>query len=252
MLTVGSLFSGIGGFDLGLERAGFEIKWQVEIDKYCRKVLTKHWPTVSKYKDIRDCGAHNLEPVDLICGGFPCQPFSNAGKRKGKEDDRYLWKPKVTTQGRLLFQLAPSTPRTGGTGSGFWPTVTAAAEAPNLSSNKKNGPKSLLEVARKMVPTPSSMPRGAHKGREVIGSSTVSNTTGTRWGMTLETCAKMFPTPTANEDACGKSGSKMQVMLGNHPSVKGDGSNGALNPQWVEWLMGYPEGWTDLKDLETP
>ena len=90
-LTVGSLFAGIGGFDLGLERAGFEIKWQVEIDEWCRQVLTKHWPTVPKYEDIKECGAHNLAPVDLICGGFPCQPFSVAGKRRGAEDDRHLW-----------------------------------------------------------------------------------------------------------------------------------------------------------------
>jgi DNA (cytosine-5)-methyltransferase 1 len=90
-LTVGSLFAGIGGFDLGLERAGFKIKWQVEIDQWCRDILTKHWPTIPKYADIRECGKNNLSPVDLICGGDPCQPHSLTGNRKGKEDDRYLW-----------------------------------------------------------------------------------------------------------------------------------------------------------------
>lgn len=88
---VGSLFAGIGGFDLGLQWAGMEIVWQVEINEYCRRVLAKHWPTVRRYEDIKQCGAHNLEPVDLICGGFPCQPFSTAGKRRGIEDDRHLW-----------------------------------------------------------------------------------------------------------------------------------------------------------------
>lgn len=89
-MNFGSLFAGIGGFDLGFERAGMTCKWQVEIDEYCRKVLTKHWPDVPKYRDIREC-RDNLEPVDLICGGFPCQPFSVAGKQKGKDDNRYLW-----------------------------------------------------------------------------------------------------------------------------------------------------------------
>ena len=91
IITVGSLFAGIGGLELGLERAGMETKWQVEIDPFCQKVLAKHWPEVTKYEDIREVGEHNLEPVDLICGGFPCQPHSLAGKRNASEDERDLW-----------------------------------------------------------------------------------------------------------------------------------------------------------------
>ncbi len=89
--TVGSLFSGIGGLDLGLERAGFEVKWQVEIDAWCRKVLDKHWPGVKKYGDIREVKADELEPVTFLAGGFPCQPVSSAGKRLAQEDPRWLW-----------------------------------------------------------------------------------------------------------------------------------------------------------------
>jgi len=103
-MKVGSLFSGIGGFDLGLERAGFEISWQVEIDEYCRQVLKKHWPAVPCHYDIRSIDWEFIQPVDLICGGFPCQPVSCAGKRRGADDERYLW-PEVV---RCLSVLRPT------------------------------------------------------------------------------------------------------------------------------------------------
>lgn len=90
-MTVGSLFSGIGGFDLGFERAGFDIAWQVEIDDYANRVLAKHWPHVSRFRDVRECGAATLAPVDVICGGFPCQPHSLAGRRLASADERDLW-----------------------------------------------------------------------------------------------------------------------------------------------------------------
>lgn len=77
-LTFGSLFAGIGGFDLGFERAGLNCKWQVEIDDYATRVLEKHWPVVHRERDIRECGRHNLERVDVICGGDPCQENSRA------------------------------------------------------------------------------------------------------------------------------------------------------------------------------
>jgi DNA (cytosine-5)-methyltransferase 1 len=146
--TFGSLFAGIGGIDLGLERAGWTGRWQVEWDDWCQRVLAKHWPDVPRVGDIRDahgadhCPVANaerlaadqqsdtsqvgrrsfdsqqagvgrggsrgtcptcLEPVDLIAGGFPCQPFSNAGKRLGKEDDRWLW-PEFA---RVIGELRP-------------------------------------------------------------------------------------------------------------------------------------------------
>ena len=86
--TFGSLFAGIGGFDLGFERAGFKCKWQVEIDDYATKVLEKHWPKVHRERDIRQCGSSNLERVDCIIGGFPCQDISYAGRGAGLAGER--------------------------------------------------------------------------------------------------------------------------------------------------------------------
>ena len=71
-MKFGSLFTGVGGFDLGFEHAGFECVWQVERDSHCLEVLAEHYPNVERYTDVRTVGKHNLKPVDLICGGFPC------------------------------------------------------------------------------------------------------------------------------------------------------------------------------------
>jgi len=138
MLTVGSLFSGIGGFDLGLERAGMKIIWQSEIDPYASAVLKKHWPDVPNLGDITklarrlyDCEEENEDgnvwcprcdeefgecacigtdqltdeygAPDVICGGFPCQPFSVAGKRRGTDDERDMWPEFI----RVVRELCP-------------------------------------------------------------------------------------------------------------------------------------------------
>ena len=102
-LTVGSLFSGIGGLDLGLERAGLKVIWQSEIDPYCNKVLKKHWPEVTNYGDIKQIDWRTIERPNVICGGYPCQPFSVAGNRRGTDDPRHLW-PWVRT---AISELRP-------------------------------------------------------------------------------------------------------------------------------------------------
>lgn len=85
--TVGSLFSGIGGIDLAFAAVGFDVRWQVEIDPYCQKVLRKHapnyWPNAKLHEDVKHVGREQLEAVDVMFGGFPCQDISVAGKRAG-------------------------------------------------------------------------------------------------------------------------------------------------------------------------
>jgi len=103
-MTLGSLFSGIGGFELAATWAGIEPIWSNEIDSFCCKVLRKNFNHEIIEKDIREIGKHNLKSVDIITGGFPCQPFSHAGKRKGTKDDRYLWHEML----RIIRELKPS------------------------------------------------------------------------------------------------------------------------------------------------
>ena len=87
-MNVGSTFSGIGGFDLGLERAGMKVVWQIENDPFCNRILARHWPEVPRYGDITEVNPGELAPVDLLCGGFPCQDLSVAGKRDGLAGER--------------------------------------------------------------------------------------------------------------------------------------------------------------------
>lgn len=94
-VNVLSLFAGIGGLELGLERAGMRVVGQVEIDPFCREVLAKHWPEVPRHDDVRTAvewwGSKPRPRVDVICGGFPCQPVSLAGKGLAQRDERWLW-----------------------------------------------------------------------------------------------------------------------------------------------------------------
>lgn len=135
------------------------------------------------------------------------------------------WKPSATPSGRLLFRLVPSMPRTKEREFGFWLTPSATDGKPitggNLFQTKTGSVRHRRPDGRcsnrglsqqvQLWPTPSSMQRGAHSGRKKVGNSTVSDTTGTRWGQTLQTAV----------------------------------GSGTLNPAWVEWLMGYPMMWTE-------
>jgi DNA (cytosine-5)-methyltransferase 1 len=96
-VNVLSLFAGIGGLELGLERAGMTVVGQVELDPFCRRVLAKHWPEVPRHDDVRTAVRWWLSRprprVDVVAGGFPCQPVSQAGRKAAQQDERWLWEP---------------------------------------------------------------------------------------------------------------------------------------------------------------
>jgi DNA (cytosine-5)-methyltransferase 1 len=108
-LTHLDLFSGIGGFAIAAKRAGFQTIGFSEIEQYACKILKKHWPDVQNYGDIRN--VRNVRAY-LVTGGFPCQPFSYSGKRRGKEDDRHLWPEmlRVISESRPRWVLGENVP----------------------------------------------------------------------------------------------------------------------------------------------
>ena len=192
------------------------------------------------------------------------------------------WRAKATPLGRLYYQLVPKTPRIdvidAGSSPSHWPTPNSRDYKDTLNSkpnrqthlldavraqlwptpvsdgdratNYKQGGTSLGYAAR-MWPTPDT--NNHRDGTKLRKDNNLAD--GGRHGVSLHhavaaTPHQLWPTPTANEDACGTPSGKMQRMLGNHPEVRNTGQ-GTLNPDWVEQLMGYPAGWTCLDDGQT-
>jgi DNA (cytosine-5)-methyltransferase 1 len=113
MLTYGSLFTGIGGFDLGFDRAGMRCAWQIEKDKDCNRVLGRHWPDTERGNDVREVTPDRFAGVDVICGGFPCQDLSVAGNRKGLAGERSgLWQEfrRIIDEFRPCFCVVENVP----------------------------------------------------------------------------------------------------------------------------------------------
>lgn len=103
-MTQLELFAGIGGFGLAGHWAGIETVCQVEIDPFCRRVLKKNFPHAHQHDDIRTFDGRQWRGIDIVSGGFPCQPYSHAGQRKGNNDDRALW-PEMY---RVIREVAPA------------------------------------------------------------------------------------------------------------------------------------------------
>jgi len=225
------LFSGIGGFSLAASWTGqIETVSFCEIEPYCQKVLNKHWPDVPIYPDIKELKGEDIGPVDIVCGGFPCQPFSCAGKRRGKEDDRHLW-PEMF---RVIQETKP-TWVVGENVAGFRNMALDDALA-DLEGER-------YEVQTFIIPA---LSVGAPHLRERI------------WIMANSPSESEFsPVRIRNgKESCGgvrkrKSGARIGSSLGWDPRLIDDyipGVPNFPNPNWLEWMMGFPIHWTELKD----
>jgi DNA (cytosine-5)-methyltransferase 1 len=256
-----SLFSGIGGIDLAAHWAGMETVMFCEREPYCQRVIRKHWPHVPIIDDVRDFTRKELErrgigTIDIISAGYPCQPFSYAGKRRGAEDDRHLW-PEVM---RILEEIRPR-----------WFVGENVAGHVTLGLDDVLADLGGAGYAAQAFLIPAAAVRASHRrdrvfivahsgsgkrqsGTEVKGilralpaDGAIDNNAGGR--SEAQSRGGLWPTPTAN-DAKNATLPPAKKERDNIPgALMRDGytaQEGQLNPEWVEVLMNFPPGWTDV------
>ncbi len=223
MITHLSLFSGIGGLDLAAEWAGITTVGQCEWADYPTKVLEKHWPDVPRWRDIRTLTGDDfyertgLHTVDIISGGFPCQPFSAAGKRKGKEDERYLW-PEML---RIIREIQPN-----------WVVGENVAGLVRSALDEILSSLEAVGYPQGHILSRAGMLAGCSEAKESLS----------------------WPRPTTGAPLCAGTGNFRQMRKLADAGVISEeerrnltaGNGGKSNPVLLEWLMGFPIGWTDL------
>ena len=274
----------IGGLDLAAEMAGFVTVGQCEWADYPTKVLEKHWPDVPRWRDIRTLTGESffektgLRTVDVLSGGFPCQPFSVAGQRRGKDDDRFLWPEmcRVIREIRPTWVLGENVPgivdmalnqvltdlETSGYEGQAFVVPACGVDAPHkryrvaiLAHAIDRGGAVRRDWELQDAP-------GDGKGRIDHGRGTAATLSGQRRqnksravGMADGIRAEVYGADpdTDREGLEGRQGVQIRGGGGMYRHRLPEllectplGKIGHQNPEWTEWLMGYPIGWTEL------
>lgn len=236
-LTHLSLFSGIGGLDLAAEWAGFTTVGQCEMADYPTAVLEKHWPDVPRWRDIRTLTKERfyertggLRTVDVISGGFPCQPFSVAGKQRGKEDERFLW-PEML---RVIRELRPH--------------CVVGENVPGIIKIAARQVVEDLECAGYhvvMLQFEAAAVGAWHRRARCffVGIDDLSDAEG---------IGQQWDGANGKPERAARSGvENLRGCVLYATPCRGDATgtdaNGQLNPEWAEWLMGFPAGWSELE-----
>lgn len=281
MLTFGSLFAGIGGMDLGLERAGMKCVWQCEIDDYATRVLEKHWPTVRRHRDVRTFPPRPKRDwlCDVVAGGFPCQPVSCAGRRQAQRDPRWLW-PHFARTVRVLrpsYVIVENVPGLLSTGYGFgdvvgdlaamgfdaeWAVLPACAFG---ATHPRERVFVVAYAAGKRKRRVSGGQRTEGQGTNHAGGrgETCSDVDGKRrQGVNgrpktdvAAECAESRRQEAINASNANGNGICHEARIyraGGEITALPYACWGPINPAWAELLMGFPIGWSELEGSATP
>jgi site-specific DNA-cytosine methylase len=295
-MRFGELFAGIGGFSLGLERAGMKCAWQVEIDPYATAVLNKHWPNVRRHDDVRTfppthTHTHRISasissaaaspaktsaslareqdsqargPVfgTILLGSFAqfgpdgwSSKTSQLSLLEGSEPFSETWPKSGLMRNGIAYRLQPLVRRTGGSESGLWATPSATdGQGGGTITDAMTGV-SLTQMVNTphRWPTPVANQQAAASIPALLNEAARLHPRG-QWTLATQVAAehvhgnRMWPTPTVQD--ASNNGGPSQYERNSLPlnAVAG----GSLNPTWVEWLMGFPLGWTALDASETP
>lgn len=276
-MTHASLFSGIGGFDLAAEWAGWTNAFNCEIDPFCRKVLKYHFPDAEQYGDIRTTDFTIWrDRIDVLTGGFPCQPFSLAGKRKGTEDDRYLWpemlrviravRPRwvvgenvfgiVNWSEGMVFDKVCSDLEAAGYEVQPYIIPACGVGAPHrrdrcwfVAHRTDAGIETMREgktvfMPLELLPTPTAIDAGSGRINRSLSPGAADRPT-----IALAARIGLLPMPTANDATNSslpasqvkcKSGLPRMVMQSDEYQA---GTTSRLNPRYVIEMMGFPASW---------
>lgn len=276
-MTHASLFSGIGGFDLAAEWAGWTNAFNCEIDPFCRKILKYHFPDAEQYGDIRTTDFTIWrDRIDVLTGGFPCQPFSLAGKRKGTEDDRYLWpemlrviravRPRwvvgenvfgiVNWSEGMVFDKVCSDLEAAGYEVQPYIIPACGVGAPHrrdrcwfVAHRTDAGIETMREgktvfMPLELLPTPTAIDAGSGRINRSLSPGAADRPT-----IALAARIGLLPMPTANDATNSslpasqvkcKSGLPRMVMQSDEYQA---GTTSRLNPRYVIEMMGFPASW---------
>jgi len=262
-MRLGSLCSGYGGLEAGISQVlDIEPVWCSEIDKDASKVLATHHPDVPNLGDLTVLDWHQVEPVDIICAGFPCQPFSHAGKRLGADDERAIFQYiadglSVLRPGLIVLENVPGILTLGGvsvigtlTGLGYdcrWGIVRASdTGAPHRRARwfciARNTDDSDIGAIARTWTRPSTEPAGTSRAAADASGAERRTPQHETVDTTTRSAAEPGKRDSATAWACYTPAIERWEHILGRPAPAPTDDRG-LRPEFVEWMMGLPEGW---------